>query len=351
MAAKRKYSNFFAFPILVMLVAFSSNAKMQDDDDLGICGKVITPGTVWRDTDSNIINAHGGGILQHDSTFYWYGEHKGDSTYRLEWVTTWECWRAEAGGVSCYSSKDLVNWKLEGVVLPATPEDSTSDLHPSQVIERPKVIYNDNTGKFVMWMHIESPDYEKAHAGVATSDSPIGPFNYLGSFKPNGEDSRDQTIFKDDDGRAYHICSSEWNKTMYISLLNEDYTKPSGTYTRNFIDRAREAPAIFKHQGKYYLISSGCTGWNPNQAEIAVADSMLGEWTVIGDLCRGENAETTFNAQSTFVLPVEGQNFPFLAMFDRWNKTDLDDSRYIWLPLYFENGTPVIQWVDSVRIN
>lgn len=39
----------------------------------------------------------------------------------------------------------------------------------------------------MMWMHIESPDYEKAHAGVAISDSPTGLFTYLGSFKPNGE--------------------------------------------------------------------------------------------------------------------------------------------------------------------
>lgn len=90
------------------------------------------------------------------------------------------------GGVACYSSKNLTDWKFEGKVLPTVDDDPTSDLHPSQVIERPKVIYNEKTGKFVMWMHIESPDYEKAHAGVAVCDSPTGTFTYLGSFKPNG---------------------------------------------------------------------------------------------------------------------------------------------------------------------
>ena len=140
------------------------------------------------------------------------------------------------GGVACYSSKNLTDWKFEGKVLPTVDDDPTSDLHPSQVIERPKVIYNEKTGKFVMWMHIESPDYEKAHAGVAVCDSPTGTFTYLGSFKPNGADSRDQTIFKDDDGKAYHICSSEWNSTLYISLLTDDYTKPSGTYVRRLSD-------------------------------------------------------------------------------------------------------------------
>jgi hypothetical protein len=169
----------------------------------------------------------------------------------------------------------------------------------------------------------------------------------LGSFKPNEGDSRDQTIFKDDDGRAYHIYSSEWNKTLYIGLLNNDYTQHTGVYTRNFIDQYREAPAVFKHKGKYYIISSGCTGWDPNTAQCAVADSMLGEWKVIGNPCIGEDAEKTYYAQSTYVLPIGGKKGLIIAMFDRWNKTDLDDSRYVWLPLTFRDGKPVIEWKDE----
>jgi len=313
-------------------------------------GNEIIPGAVWKDTDGNVINAHGAGILFHNDTYYWYGESKGDSTYRLEWVDTWECWRAEAGGVSCYSSKDLVNWKFEGMVLPSTPGDMDSDLHPSQVIERPKVIYNDKTDKFVMWMHIESPDYEKAHVGVALCDSPTGRFTYLGSFKPNGQDSRDQTLFKDDDGRAYHICSSEWNKTLYISLLNDDYTQVSGVYTRNFIGQSREAPAVFKRKGKYYMITSGCTGWDPNIAEYAIADSMLGEWTTLGNPCTGKDADSTFYAQITFVVPVAGKNDAYIAMFDRWNKTNLIDSRYLWLPVEFDGDRIRIEWRDKWKL-
>ena len=244
---------------------------------VGACRKpaprTIVPGTVWHDTEGNPINAHGGGILYHDGTYYWYGEYKGDSTRYSPDICVG--WRAEAGGVACYSSADLAEWTFEGVVLPPDTADPRSDLHPSQIIERPKVVYNDKTEKFVMWVHIDDPNYEKAHAGVAVADSPTGPFTYLGSCKPNGEDSRDQTLFKDDDGRAYHIYSSEWNKTLHIGLLNEDYTRHTGTYTRNFVGQYREAPAVFKHEGKYYLISSGCTGWDPNTAQCAVADSML----------------------------------------------------------------------------
>ena len=33
-------------------------------------------------------------------------------------------------------------------------------------------------------------------------------------------------------------------------------------------------------------------------------------------------------------------------MADRWNKTDLQDSRYLWLPLRIVDGRPVVEWAD-----
>lgn len=306
----------------------------------------IVPGAVWNDTDGNPVNAHGGGILYHDGTYYWYGEYKTGKTVLPEWAT-WECYRTEVTGVSCYSSKDLLRWKFEGIVLPAVKNEEKHDLHPTQVVERPKVVYNAKTEKFVMWMHIDSPDYAKAAAGVAVSDSPTGKFTYLGSFRPNNAMSRDQTVFVDEDGRAYHFYSSENNATLFISELTDDYLKPSGRFTRNFIGKSREAPAVFKHQGKYYLLTSGCSGWDPNQAELAVADSVMGPWTVLGNPCTGTDADKTFYAQSTYVLPVHA-NGRYIAMFDRWKKKDLKDSRYVWLPLEFgADGKITIPWRES----
>lgn len=240
----------------------------------------IIPGEVWKDTDGNPINAHGGGLLYHEGTYYWYGEYKKGETILPEWAT-WECYRTDVTGVSCYSSKDLLNWKFEGIVLPAVKDDEKHDLHPSKVLERPKVIYNEKTKKFVMWAHVESADYSKACAGVAVSDSPTGTFTYVGSFRPNGAMSRDQTVFVDDNGKAYQFYSSENNATLYISELTDDYLKPTGRYTRNFVKQSREAPAVFKYNGKYYMLSSGCTGWDPNVAELAVADSIMGQWTTM----------------------------------------------------------------------
>lgn len=329
--------------IALSLASMLTTAPIADAKD-------IVNGDVWLDTAGNPINAHGGGILYHDGLYYWYGEYKKGETVLPEWAT-WECYRTDVTGVSCYSSANLTDWTFEGIVLPAVPDDPTHDLHPSKVLERPKVVYNANTGKFVMWAHVESADYSKAAAGVAVADSPTGPFEYLGSFRPNDAMSRDQTVFVDDDGKAYQFASSENNATLYINELTDDYLRPTGRYTRNFIGASREAPAVFKHDGKYYLLSSGCTGWDPNKAELAVADSVMGPWTVIGDPSTGENADKTFYAQSTYVQPVVGKDGLFVAMFDRWNKTDLENSRYVWLPISIENGKMTIPWRESWNID
>ena len=295
------------------------------------------PGEVWPDDKGVHINAHGGGILRVGDTYYWFGEHKTEgSAGNLAQV-----------GVHCYSSKDLYNWKDEGIALSVVPDDTTSHIAKGCVLERPKVIYNKKTGKFVMWAHVESADYSKACAGVAVSDFPNGPFTYLGSFRPNNAMSRDQTVFVDDDGRAYQFYSSENNETMYISLLTDDYLKPSGRFTRNFIKESREAPAVFKHKGKYYMLSSGCTGWDPNVAEIAVADSIMGTWKTIGNPCTGPDADKTFYAQSTYVQPVIGKKNAYIAMFDRWKKKDLEDSRYVWLPVLIKDGAITIPWHEK----
>lgn len=323
---------------LIFVAIFSIFAGHQESS--------FRPGQVWTDTDGNPINAHGAGVFYDNGTYYWFGEIKSGKTWLVEY-TGWECYRVNAGGVSCYSSKDLVHWKNEGVALAPELEDSSSDIHTSRVIERPKVVYNGKTKKYVMWMHIDTEDYLYARAGVAVSDRPQGPYTYLGSIRPNGQMSRDQTLFKDTDGKAYQICSSENNETMYINELTDDYLKPSGVYKRVFIGLSREAPAMVRHNNRYYILSSGCTGWDPNPAAYGVADSILGDYHIIENPCRGKTAEKTFYAQSTFILPVQGKENTYITLFDRWNKLNLEDSRYVWLPMHFEDDRMIIDWRDE----
>lgn len=297
----------------------------------------ITAQKSWKDTNGNVINAHGAGVLYYNGNYYLFGEIKKGKTWLVP-GQSWECYRVPAGGVSCYSSKDLSTWKYEGVALAPVIGDSLNDIDTGKVIERPKVIYNNTTKKFVMWMHIDKKDYSFAHSGVAVSDNPAGPYKYLGSIQPNGQMARDMTLFKDDNNKAYLIYSSENNNTMHVCLLSDDYLSPTKNWSRILVDRNREAPALFKNKGKYYLITSACTGWSPNAATYAVASQPLGPWNEYDNPCTGEEAETTFQSQSTFVLPVKGKTSQYIFMADIWNKLDLENSKYVWLPLYIKNG-------------
>jgi beta-xylosidase len=108
-----------------------------------------------------------------------------------------------------------------------------------------------------------------------------------------------------------------------------------------------EAPAVFKHGGRYYLITSGCTGWAPNTARLAVADSIWGPWKALGNPCVGNDAALTFHGQSTQVLPVPGKPGAFIFMADRWQPQNTIDSRHLWLPIEFQKGNPVVKWHDQ----
>lgn len=340
------------------------------------------PGQVWLDNDSTHINAHGGGILVRGDTYYWFGEHKTAGRHGNRALV----------GIGCYSSKDLYNWTNEGIAL-AVSRDTASEIIQGCVMERPKVVYNETTGKYVMWFHLElkGQGYAAARTGLAVSDHVTGPYTYIRSFRPNagtwpmgfteaqknrtddtslewwtepwemavvdgslarrdfneGQMSRDMTVYVDDDGKAYHVHASEENLTLHFSQLTEDYLDFEETWTRVLPAGHNEAPAIFKTGGKYYMITSGCTGWAPNAARLSVADHLLGPWEYLGNPCVGDGADLTFDSQSTFVLPVPGKKDAFIFMADRWKPTNPIDGRYIWLPIRLETGQPVIAWHDA----
>lgn len=349
--------------------------------------KAFMPGEIWNDDRGYHINAHGGGMLIHQGKYYWFGEHKGKEN-NAAWV-----------GVTCYSSDNLYDWKYESVAL-AVDENKDSEIAAGCLIERPKVIYNESTGKFVMYFHLELKDkgYTAARVGIATSDKVEGPYTYIRSCRPNagvwpmdmteeqristlvpedfdkwwteewkeavvnglfvrrdfegGQMSRDMTLYVDDDGKAYHIYASEENLTLHIAELSDDYLSHSGRYVRVAPTGLNEAPAIFKRNGKYFMITSGCTGWAPNAARLHSAESIWGPWIEHPNPCVGEHAETTFYSQSTFIFPVQGVDDAFIFMADRWQPQYPVNGRYIWLPIEFDKeGLPVLKPYSYWNLN
>jgi hypothetical protein len=190
------------------------------------------------------------------------------------------------------------------------------------------------------------PSLGKTYTGASMPGHP-DTLNIPGRDFEGGQMARDMTLFVDDDGKAYHIYSSEENSTIHIAELSDDYLSHTGKYMRVFVNRYMEAPAVMKRGGRYYFIGSGCTGWAPNAARSAMAESIWGPWEESGNPCRGENSELTFGGQSTYILKVEDRPDTYIFMADQWRPEDAVDGRYIWLPITFEDDKPMVQWANE----
>ena len=359
--------------------------------------KMFRPGQEWLDTDGVAIQAHGG----HVQYLPVPDPHTGTITMKWWWVGE-DKTHGYRGGIRAYSSLDLYNWQSEGIVMrnidsrsQLDTEDYFQDLYRgtttedkdliyasinshTSVIERPKMLYNKKTKQYVIWFHADGPtaksdsNYAVASAGLAVADHPAGPFRFIDRYRlntcpPDQEDlypesqgmARDMTLFVDDDDTAYIIYSSEENLTLYISKLNDSYTYLSADpkeavygedFVRVFPGAQREAPAIVKRDGLYYMMTSACTGWHPNPAKVATADTILGPWTDQGDPMVDDRDQDTFRSQSTclFAYPADTDEQTYIYMGDRWQPDDLASSSYVWLPIRFEeDGSMRIAWQDE----
>ncbi|ROW10041.1 hypothetical protein VPNG_06514 [Cytospora leucostoma] len=305
-------------PFQVLLSASVAYASLQ-----------IVPGATWTATNTGKhIQAHGAGVFELDGTYYLIGEdHTNGSAFQ---------------NVNCYSSTDLVSWTYVGALLSQT---SSGDLGPDRVLERPKVIYNSSTKKYVLWAHIDSSSYGEAKVGVATGDSVCGKYDYLGSWQPLGYQSRDIGLFQDDDGSAY-LLSEDRKNGLRIDSLTDDYLNVSSAV---YLFDDYEAPALVKKDGYYFLFASHLSGWSANDNEYTYTTNLSSgwsDWTTFATV-----GSDTYESQTNFILPVSDDLTVYLG--DRWVSDDLEASTYVWLPLNFSDTTAVtlsdyVNWVPNV---
>lgn len=292
--------------------------------------QTIKPGEPWPDDRGEHINAHGGGIIKLEDTWYWFGEYR-----PIE---------QEPGRryVACYSSRDLLNWKFRNLVINSTAPE---DIGPAWVLERPKVYYNAATRKFVMYMHIDGPSnptetrprkaYALARVGVAISDTVDGNYEFVRTFRPLGQESRDIGQFIDDDGSAFLIFESRPTGGFFIARLSEDYMDVKEASA--FIESPLEGGALVRYEGLYYLIGSALTGWRPNPNKYATATALAGPWSEFTDIAPPET--NTYGAQSTMMLKVIGtRTTTVIFVGDMWKPETQWDSRYLWMPLQIGRG-------------
>jgi hypothetical protein len=278
----------------------------------------IVPGAVWNDTQGNVIQAHGEGIIKVGGTYYWLGEDKTNGS--------------SFQNVKCYSSTDLKNWTF---VNNALTRQASGDLGQNRIIERPHVIYNSLTSQYVMYMHVDNSSYTDRKAGVATCSSVCGSYTYQGSVKPLGHDSLDDTLFQDGT-TGYFISEDRTNTKLQIYQLSDDYLTVSSLVASlpQF-----ESPAVAKIGSTYFIFGSHLTGWSTNDNQYTTASSMVGPWAAWKSFA--PSGTNTCDSQVTFILPVTGTSTTtYVFLGDRWNSGNLTDSRYIWQPLTI-NGTAV----------
>jgi len=311
---------------------------------------LFNPGKVWLDDHGKPIESHLGGILYENGTYYWYGMNLDGPTIKPGTLPGQHYSWMENRGVSCYSSKNLYQWKLESLSLLPAKGDPKAPLQPTHLIPRPKVIKCDKTGKYVMMGQLVSADFKTVNCiVVGVADTPGGPFAFQGLLNPPGG-GYDITLYKDDDGKAYLITAHEWVKA---SVLSDDYLSIAATYELKGV--AGEAPAIFKHAGTYYCLTSHLSGWAPNANKYSIAKQVLGPWEPKGEFCKGPDANTSFRGQTTFVLPVAGKPGAFIYMADRMNAKsdalieDLHAATHIWLPIKIDAAAKTIEvpWRNS----
>lgn len=236
------------------------------------------PGQIWLDQDGKRIQAHGGSVFYLDGVYYWYGENKEKTTGDNN-IWHW--------GVRCYASTDLYNWEDKGIIIPPVPDDLRSSLHPSSQMDRPHIIYNKETQKFVCWLKIMHKDGSQT-VTVLTAEHILGPYEKVReNLRPLNMNAGDFDLVVADDGKAYYYFERVHSETICADLT-ADYTDVTGYYSTHFPHPyppyVREANAHFYRNGKHYLATSGTTGYLPNPSEIAVADTWHGPYRVLGDL-------------------------------------------------------------------
>lgn len=344
----------------------------------------IHPGRVWRDTHGKRIQAHGGALLYEDGTYYWYGENK-DRTDGKNPVWTW--------GIRAYRSTDLYNWEDMGLIIQPDLADKNSGLYPTCHVDRPHIIKCPNTGKYVCWIKQSG---EEACFLILQADAFTGPYTIVHqNYRPFGYQVGDFDMTQQD-GVAYLYMDADHRGVVSLRL-SSDYLQAEQElgwqYTGLHAPFCREGVAVFAHEGKCYMLTSGMSGYVPNRSDSAVADHWTQPFVSLGDPHVNDSTHASFNSQISQVFKIPGKKDLYLTIADRWVPdypmdaalTDAfervmaaryeperyhataEESRivmqspmlesantsradYVWLPLTFENGRPVIHWKDSWSI-
>ena len=312
--------------VVLLVLPFVANAQKR-----GVY-KAIYSGTPWFDDRGKPVSAHGANIVKEGDNFYLFGEKHSDTSNAF-------------AGFTCYSSKDLSNWKFESIALPV---QQSGKLGPNRVGERPKVMKCPKTGEFIMYMHVDTLGYVDQFLGYATSNSITGPYTFRGPLLFEGKSIKkwDMGTFQDRDGAGYVLLHGG-----DIYRLNDDY-KSIVEHVHKANIPGFESPTLFRKDNIYYFLGSHLTSWERNDNDYYTATSLKGPWTKRGLFC--PPGTLTWNSQCTFVLPVSGsKDTTFMYMGDRWAFPKQESAAtYVWQPLMIsDTSISIPKFLDAWKID
>lgn len=354
------------------------------------------PGQLWMDTVGKPIQAHGFSVFynESDGLYYWYGENK-EKTKGGPFNKVWH-W-----GVRCYISKDLYNWEDKGLIISPQPDNLDSPLHPTYCMDRPHIIYCEKTRKYVAWLKIMCGTTSQ-FMSVMQADDFMGPYVFVHKiYKPLEMDTGDFTLVVDKETKKAYFMFDRPHFELITATLSDTYTEVTSEYSEHYVDLhppfSREAPAYFEKEGNRYLFTSGTTGYYPNPSSVCKFSNWHDEYTDLGNPCIEDIDGTSFYGQFTCVMKVPGKDL-YIAMADRWKPTPFGKwftkkyykmveramssgrhenitkpdrskkttavlpkkqithmentsiSRYVWLPIEWKNGIPMVRWYDEWRL-
>ena len=290
----------------------------------------IQNGQLWIDNNGKSVQAHAPGFVLHNGTWYMVGEDRANS------------WNPD---VNLYSSTDFVHWRFEKKIIENGV--TTNELGSSRMIERPKLMHNPQTGRFVVWCHYEAKDYSASEAACFESETVDGTYHLVWSGRPLGIKSRDCNVFQDTDGSAYFISTTEENQHLGLFRLSDDYHK-AVSHTQLFPRQQREAPAIVKVGDTYFMFSSACSGWDPNQCKMAYTKNLQEGWTPLENI----GNDLAYDTQAAAILKIKGtKQTTYLYVGDRWQDPHLPESKTIIFPIEFDGMQCKFHYRERFDIN
>ncbi len=342
----------FLFCIIIIFFMIDSNETVFAKE------LNVSNDNFWRDTEGNYIYSQGGGVFFFENKYYWYGvKYQGavtyaNSPYKKNNDTSFVA-------VSCYSSTDLVNWTHENDILTC----NTVGLEGCEWLGRLGVAYNSNTHKYVLLTQFVGTN----GTGVlfATGDTPTANFTYdhiqseVEILNGSSVVTGDQTIFIDDDGKAYLVFSNSGGRgNTYVAALREsDYLsiEQGVCVARN--SEGREGNCMFKYNGKYYICSSDLHGWNASTTHYIYSDNIQGTYSS-DTVMNGSQNDYSHVSQSGFFITIKGtEKTTVIYCGDRWSDFAGNGLGYNqWVPISFDGDIPYFnslsEWsIDSVTGN